>query len=122
MAKRELLATIRDRYGASSGKDKSRILDEFIAVTGHHRKHGIRLLAQPGDSSEKAGVVKGRRHLRRGGSGGGDPGMGGIGPDLRQTVESSVAPPGGVHGATRPPGSAAETREGHGGQPEQTPA
>ena len=42
MAKRELLGTIRDRYRASSRKDQSRILDEFIAITGHHRKHGIR--------------------------------------------------------------------------------
>ncbi len=46
MAKRELLATLRDRYRSSSKKDKSRILDEFIAITGHHRKHGIRLLGQ----------------------------------------------------------------------------
>ena len=46
MAKQELLATIRDRYRASSKKDKGRILDEFIAVTGHHRKHGIRLLGR----------------------------------------------------------------------------
>ena len=45
MAKQELLATIRGRYRESSKKDKSRILDEFVAVTGHHRKHGIRLLA-----------------------------------------------------------------------------
>ena len=30
MAKQELLATIRDRYRASSRKEKSRILDEFI--------------------------------------------------------------------------------------------
>ena len=35
MAKQELLATIRDRYRASSKREKSRILDEFIAVTGH---------------------------------------------------------------------------------------
>ena len=41
MAKRELLATIRDRYRASSKHDKTRILDEFVAVTGHHRKHAI---------------------------------------------------------------------------------
>ena len=34
MAKPELLATIRDRYRASSKREKSRILDEFIAVTG----------------------------------------------------------------------------------------
>ena len=32
MAKRELLATIRDRYRASSKNDKTRILDEFMAV------------------------------------------------------------------------------------------
>ena len=51
MAKRELLASIQDRYRESSRKDKSKILDEFIAVTGHHRKHGIRLLAQPAEGS-----------------------------------------------------------------------
>ena len=32
MAKQELLATIRDRYRASSKREKNRILDEFIAV------------------------------------------------------------------------------------------
>ena len=61
MAKRELLASIRDRYRESSRKDKSKILDEFIAVTGHHRKHGIRLLAQSEEGSGRAGAVKGRR-------------------------------------------------------------
>ena len=61
MAKQKLLTNIRDRYRVSSRKGKTRILDEFIAVTGHHRKHGILLLAQPGDRSEKADVVKGRR-------------------------------------------------------------
>ena len=44
MAKQELVATIRDRYRHSSKKDKGRILDEFTAITGHHRKRGIRLL------------------------------------------------------------------------------
>lgn len=61
IAKRELLAKIRDRYLASSKKDKSRILDEFIAVTGHHRKYGIRLLRQSDDSGDKPPTVKGRR-------------------------------------------------------------
>ena len=46
-AKQELLATTRDRYQAFSREGKSRILDEFTAVADHHRKHGIRLLAQP---------------------------------------------------------------------------
>ena len=45
MAKQELVATIRDRYRQASKKDKGRILDEFTAITGHHRKHGIRLLS-----------------------------------------------------------------------------
>ena len=58
MAKPELLATIRDRYRASSKKDKGRILDEFIAVTGHHRKHGIRLLGQSGDDGEQQPAAK----------------------------------------------------------------
>ena len=58
----ELLATIRDRYRASSKREKSRILDEFIAVTGHHRKHGIRLLGQSGKRlGATAGGKKGRR-------------------------------------------------------------
>ena len=62
MAKQELLATIRDRYRASSKREKSRILDEFIAVTGHHRKHGIRLLGQSDDDgAHQLAVKKGRR-------------------------------------------------------------
>ena len=46
MAKQEVLVKLRERYRNSSKKDKTRILDEFIAITGHHRKHGIRLLGQ----------------------------------------------------------------------------
>ena len=61
MAKQELLATIRDRYWASSKKDQSRILDEFIAVTGHHRKHGIRLLGKLDDDGDPSHPVKSRR-------------------------------------------------------------
>ena len=61
MAKRELLASIQDRYQGSSKKDKGRILDEFIAVTGHHRKHGIRLLGRLGEDADQMSGVKGRR-------------------------------------------------------------
>ena len=59
MAKQELVATIRDRYRQASKKDKGRIPDEFTAITGHHRKHGIRLLSQPVGEEEKQAV--GRR-------------------------------------------------------------
>ena len=41
-----MLVPLRDRYRSSSKKEKSHILDEFIAITGHHRKPGIRLLGQ----------------------------------------------------------------------------
>ena len=61
MAKRELLASIQERYQCSSNRDKGRILDEFIAVTGHHRKHGIRLLGKSGDAVGQLAGVKGRR-------------------------------------------------------------
>ena len=61
MAKQELLATIRDRNRASSKQDQSRILDEFIAVTGHHRKHGIRLLGKLDDDEGATHSVRGRR-------------------------------------------------------------
>ena len=63
MAKRELLATIQDRYRASSKNDKSRILDEFVVVTGHHRKHAIRLLRRS-DDDEDAAPCAGSAHLR----------------------------------------------------------
>ena len=63
MAKQELLATIRDRYRASSKREKSRILDEFIAVTGHHRKHGIRLLGQSDDDGEQQPAAKKCRRI-----------------------------------------------------------
>jgi hypothetical protein len=51
--KAELLAALRRRYGGSSKKGKGRILNEFVAVTGYHRKHAIRLLSSrssPGGS------------------------------------------------------------------------
>lgn len=43
-ARRELVNAIRDRYLASSAFEKQRILDEFVALTGYHRKHAIRVL------------------------------------------------------------------------------
>lgn len=61
MAKQELLVTLRERYRSSSKKDKSRILDEFIAITGHHRKHGIRLLSQVGEDDEVPRRARGQR-------------------------------------------------------------
>jgi hypothetical protein len=38
--RRELLDTVRARYAGKSREQKGRILDEFVATTGYHRKHG----------------------------------------------------------------------------------
>ena len=44
--KRELLEAVRPRYLRASKQEKTRILDEFVANTGYHRKYAIRLLKQ----------------------------------------------------------------------------
>ena len=53
-AKKELLKALRERYRVSSKREKSKILDEFKALTGPHRKHAIRLLnREPSDRQAK---------------------------------------------------------------------
>jgi len=46
-SKRELLTTISPRYITATGADKARILAEFVAATGYHRKYAITLLRHP---------------------------------------------------------------------------
>jgi hypothetical protein len=46
-AKRELLIRVAPRYRAAGSKEKTIILDEFVAATGYARKYAIRLLDQP---------------------------------------------------------------------------
>jgi hypothetical protein len=43
-SKRELLEVIRPRYLKANKTGKERILDEFVASTGYHRKYAIRVL------------------------------------------------------------------------------
>ena len=43
-AKTELLEALRERYRGAQKKGKTKVLDEFAAVSGYHRKHAIRLL------------------------------------------------------------------------------
>ena len=40
----ELVAVVSERYGRGNRAERGRILDEFAAVTGMHRKHAMRLL------------------------------------------------------------------------------
>ena len=43
-ARSELVDALRERYRAAPREAKGRILDEFVAVSGFHRKHAVRLL------------------------------------------------------------------------------
>ena len=45
-SKRELADRLQPRYLKADRKEKTRILDEFVAVTGMHRKAAIRRLRQ----------------------------------------------------------------------------
>ena len=60
-AKGALVDSIRSRYYGARKKDKSRILDEFVAITGHQRKYALRLLAAIHDSTATTSVVLGRK-------------------------------------------------------------
>ena len=46
-SRRELLAAVVPRYRAASTQERSRILDEFAASTGYHRKYALNLLNHP---------------------------------------------------------------------------
>src|SRR5260370_19385922 len=53
--RQELIQAIAERYHAAGRTQKKQILDEFIKVTGYHRKHAIRALRRTsGKSAEPA--------------------------------------------------------------------
>jgi hypothetical protein len=56
----ELIVALAKRYGQSRRHEKGRILDEFVALTGFHRKHAMRLL-RSGSPHEQSGPRPGRR-------------------------------------------------------------
>jgi hypothetical protein len=58
-ARQELIACIRPRYQAAGRKDKQRILDEFVAATGYHRKYAT------GALNRSAVMVPGSRRRHR---------------------------------------------------------
>ena len=41
----ELIEVLKPRYSEASKDGKTRILDEFVALTGYHRKHAVRILS-----------------------------------------------------------------------------
>jgi len=42
--RRELIEAVGERYRRSERNGKRQILDEFVELTGYHRKHAIRVL------------------------------------------------------------------------------
>ena len=66
--RKELVEALRVRYRSAAFSDRIKILDEFVALTGYHRKHAIRVLreevaAQRG--ARRATVSTTRRCARR---------------------------------------------------------
>lgn len=55
---REYAAALRPRYQTASKEEKGRVLDEFCAVTGYHRKAAVRLLSR---AARDVGRRRGRR-------------------------------------------------------------
>ena len=43
--RKELIRAVGARYLGASRGEKQKILDEFVALTGYHRKHAIRTLS-----------------------------------------------------------------------------
>jgi hypothetical protein len=56
----ELTTAVSRRYSEAGRIEKSRILDEFVAVTGYHRKHAMRVL-RSGSTSSRNALRPGRR-------------------------------------------------------------
>jgi hypothetical protein len=49
--RKELVQAIGERYRAGTRKERRQILNEFVRLTGYHRKHAIRALAAPAKPS-----------------------------------------------------------------------
>src|SRR6266404_1303541 len=97
----ELVAAIAGRCAQGDRGERGRILDEFAAVTGFHRKHAMRLL-RTGQVNRRCGPRPGRRVYDEAVARGADRGLGGLRPDMWQTAAAAVANPRRGDGAARP--------------------
>lgn len=57
--RKELIEAVGARYRACDRSSKGKVLDEFVAVTGFHRKHAMRVLRQ--EASDRTPGRVGRR-------------------------------------------------------------
>ena len=60
-ARDELVNALARRYAVAGRAEKTRILDEFIAITGFHRKHAMRLLRC--DATARRSAAKASRRI-----------------------------------------------------------
>ena len=58
--RKELVEALRERYRRAAFGDRVKILDEFVALTGYHRKHAIRVLC---DEVTKTSAAPARNRL-----------------------------------------------------------
>ena len=61
--RKELVEALQARYRSAGFSDRINILDEFVALTGYHRKHAIRVLRQEVGTPITASVSKTRSRL-----------------------------------------------------------
>jgi len=52
--RKELIEALRARYRSAAFGDRIKILDEFVALTGYHRKHAIRVLREEVSTAKAA--------------------------------------------------------------------
>ena len=96
----EVLRAIHNRYREASKKDKSRMLDEFVAIAGCHRKHALRLLRR-GEEPIARSVPKGQRIYDEGVREALTVVWEAAGQDMREEAEGGAAQHGGVTGEAR---------------------
>ena len=66
--RKELVEALRARYRSAAFGDRIKILDEFVALTGYHRKHAIRVLreeVQHGNTVRAPAIVSMTRRCAR---------------------------------------------------------
>ncbi len=51
-SRQELVASVSPRYRKASGKERERILEEFVESHGYHRKYAIQVLNHPRKPAE----------------------------------------------------------------------
>ena len=57
----ELVVVLAERYRSGDRAARSRILDEFVALTGFHRKHAMRLLK--GGKPDRSSALRPQRRI-----------------------------------------------------------